>query len=592
MLILGIHPAWHDSAAVLFDDYRLVAAVQTERLTRVKGDGDGIPEAAIDEVLAIGGITRREVDVVAMTRGVFPRALLRWGLLQKIRMHLPDRRAKRPKSIEGQMQAREEPEAIKLLNRERFRAQLGFRPDVSLYFCNHHFAHALTALFFTEWDDALVYTADGGGDNVQYSVRRLASGELRTLFGDDRELLRPRRIDSLGMAYGLATSALGFRMLRHEGKLTGLAAFGQPVLYEEMARHFRVDDAGRIDSDYRDYGAMARDIRRMAAKVSREDMAASIQKLLEDYMLLSAKRLLQREGGRRLALAGGVFANVRLNRLMAEATGVEEVFIFPAMGDEGLAAGGALEFLLQRDGLGTWLERRYRLESVSLGRDYDAESSKALSAAGACELPGPPAETAARLLARGLVGALYLGRMEYGPRALGNRSILANPAERGINDDLNKRLERSEFMPFAPVVAAEDARAVFDISAVNAYACRFMTITCAVRPEWRERLAGVVHVDGTARPQIIERRENPLYYDILSAFKALTGLPALVNTSFNVHEEPIVNAPQECLKALSDGRVDFVITAGGVYAADAARALTPLPQAGEGALRHALTKPL
>jgi len=592
LLILGIHPAWHDSAAVLFDDYRLVAAVQTERLTRVKGDGDGIPEAAIDEVLAIGGITRREVDVVAMTRGVFPRALLRWGLLQKIRMHLPDRRAKRPKSIEGQMQAREEPEAIKLLNRERFRAQLGFRPDVSLYFCNHHFAHALTALFFTEWDDALVYTADGGGDNVQYSVRRLASGELRTLFGDDRELLRPRRIDSLGMAYGLATSALGFRMLRHEGKLTGLAAFGQPVLYEEMARHFRVDDAGRIDSDYRDYGAMARDIRRMAAKVSREDMAASIQKLLEDYMLLSAKRLLQREGGRRLALAGGVFANVRLNRLMAEATGVEEVFIFPAMGDEGLAAGGALEFLLQRDGLGTWLERRYRLESVSLGRDYDAESSKALSAAGACELPGPPAETAARLLARGLVGALYLGRMEYGPRALGNRSILANPAERGINDDLNKRLERSEFMPFAPVVAAEDARAVFDISAVNAYACRFMTITCAVRPEWRERLAGVVHVDGTARPQIIERRENPLYYDILSAFKALTGLPALVNTSFNVHEEPIVNAPQECLKALSDGRVDFVITAGGVYAADAARALTPLPQAGEGALRHALTKPL
>ena len=119
LLILGIHPAWHDSAAVLYDDYRLVAAVQTERLTRVKGDGDGIPDAAIDEVLAIAGITRREVDVVAMTRGVFPRPLLRWGLLQKIRIHLPDRRAKRPKSIEGQMQAREEPEAIKLLNHER-----------------------------------------------------------------------------------------------------------------------------------------------------------------------------------------------------------------------------------------------------------------------------------------------------------------------------------------------------------------------------------------------------------------------------------------------------------------------------------------
>jgi carbamoyltransferase len=162
--------------------------------------------------------------------------------------------------------------------------------------------------------------------------------------------------------------------------------------------------------------------------------------------------------------------------------------------------------------------------------------------------------------------------MEYGPRALGNRSILAHPAERSINDDLNARLERSEFMPFAPVVAACDADDVFEISPVNAYACRFMTITCAVRPAWCQRLAGIVHVDGTARPQIVERHENPLYYDILAAFKGLTGLPVLVNTSFNVHAEPIVNTPEECLKALGDGRVDFVITAAGVHAADATAA--------------------
>ena len=572
MLILGIHPAWHDSAAVLYDDYRLVAAVQTERLTRVKGDGDGIPDAAIDEVLAIAGITRRQIDVVAMTRGVFPRPLLRWGLLQKIRMHLPDRRAKRPKSIEGQMQAREEPEAIKLLDHERFRAALGLRPDCRLFFCNHHLAHALPALFFTDWDEALVYTADGGGDNVQYSARRLAAGKLDTFFGDDRELLQPRRIDSLGMAYGLATAALGFRMLRHEGKLTGLAAFGQPILTEEMARHFRLDDAGRIGSDYADYGAMAEDIRRMAGTVSREDMAASIQKLLEDYVLQALRRLIAREGSRRLALAGGVFANVRLNRLLAEGTGCEEVFVFPAMGDEGLAAGAPLEFLLARDGLAPWLEKRTRLESVALGRDYDREIGRALAAAGAPALPGAPAETAARLLARGFVGALYVGRMEYGPRALGNRSILAHPAERSINNELNARLERSEFMPFAPVVAACDAGEVFEVSAVNAYACRFMTITCAVRPAWRERLAGIVHVDGTARPQIVARHENPLYYDILTTFKGLTGLPVLVNTSFNVHEEPIVNTPEECLQALGDGRVDFAITAAGVHAADAAGA--------------------
>ena len=568
MLILGIHPAWHDSAAVLYDDYRLLAAVQTERLTRLKGDGDGIPEAAIDEVLAIAGAARREIDVVAMTRGVFPRPLLRWGLWQTIRMHLPDRRARRPKSIEGQMQAHNEPEASKLLNHERFRTSLGLRPDCRLFFCNHHFAHALPALFFTDWEEALVYTADGGGDNVQYSARRLKEGRLETLFGDDRELLEPRRIDSLGMAYGLATSALGFRMLRHEGKLTGLAAFGRPVLYEEMARRFRLDGEGRIDSDYADYGAMARDIRRMAAEASREDMAASIQRLLEDFMLKAVQRLLERTGSRRLALAGGVFANVRLNRLLAEETGVEECFIFPAMGDEGLAAGAPLEFLLARDGLERWLAERRRLESVALGRDYDSEIAATLALAKAARVPGPPAETAARLIARGFVGALYTGRMEYGPRALGNRSILAHPAEHAINAELNLRLERSEFMPFAPVVAASDAAAVFEVSPVNAYACRFMTITCAVREPWRERLAGITHVDGTARPQIIERGENPLYYDILAAFKGLTGLPALVNTSFNVHEEPIVNAPKECLRALADGRVDFVVTADGVHAAD------------------------
>ncbi len=567
MLILGIHPAWHDSAAALYDDYRLVAAVQTERLTRVKGDGDGIPEAAIDEVLAIAGIGPREVDAIVSTRGVFPRRHLRWGLLQRLRMHLPDRRAKRPKSLEGQLRQRQEADALRLFEDERFRAELGFRPRVPLYFCNHHSAHALPALFFTDWDDALVYTADGGGDNVHYSARRLRDGKLENFFGDDRELLAPRRIDSLGMAYGLATAALGFRMLRHEGKLTGLAAFGQPVLYDELARHFRIDDAGRIESDYRDYGAMAQDIRRLAATASREDMAASIQQVLEDFVLGAIGRLLQLHGGRRLGLAGGVFANVRLNRLLAEGTGVEEIFVFPAMGDEGLAAGGPLEFLLQRDGPAKWLDRRYRLESLSLGRDYDDEIGRALAVPGVAALSGPSALTAARLLAQGHIGALYAGPMEYGPRALGNRSILASPNDRTLNDSLNERLARSEFMPFAPVVAAEDASEVFDISAVNRYACRFMTVTCAVRRKWEDCLPAVVHIDGTARPQIVERRQNPLYYEILRCFKALTGLPALVNTSFNAHEEPIVNSPKDCLNALRAGRIDFVVTADGVYGA-------------------------
>jgi len=171
----------------------------------------------------------------------------------------------------------------------------------------------------------------------------------------------------------------------------------------------------------------------------------------------------------------------------------------------------------------------------------------------------------AKALADGEIGAIYSERMEYGPRALGARTILANPSQRETHDELNRRLSRTEFMPFAPVVLADRAAEVFDVTPVNAYACRFMTITTGVKPAWREKIAAVVHVDHSARPQTITRAQNPLYHDILEAFAAETGTPVLVNTSFNVHEEPIVNRPAEAIKALTDGRVDFLVTAGGVW---------------------------
>jgi carbamoyltransferase len=158
------------------------------------------------------------------------------------------------------------------------------------------------------------------------------------------------------------------------------------------------------------------------------------------------------------------------------------------------------------------------------------------------------------------IGAIYTHRMEFGPRALGTRAILANPARRETHDLLNTRLERSEFMPFAPVIQSENAAQIFDVTNVNRRACRYMTIACDVRPEWRDRVPAVVHVDHSARPQIIDRADNPLYHDILGAFERETGLPVLVNTSFNVHEEPIVNTPGECIKALRDGRIDFAVT--------------------------------
>ena len=216
--------------------------------------------------------------------------------------------------------------------------------------------------------------------------------------------------------------------------------------------------------------------------------------------------------------------------------------------------------------LKTWLDNRQPLGDVYLGRNYSDAIDRTLEKTPGVIRTGDAAvDGAVRRLAAGEIGAVYTGRMEYGPRALGARSILANPSRRDTHDQLNQRLDRSEFMPFAPVVRDERAAEVFDVTPVNARACRYMTIACGVRPEWQGRIPAVVHVDGSARPQIIARADNPTYYDVLAAFERATGLPVLVNTSFNVHEEPIVNAPAECVQALRDGRIDFVVTDHALY---------------------------
>lgn len=261
-----------------------------------------------------------------------------------------------------------------------------------------------------------------------------------------------------------------------------------------------------------------------------------------------------------------MFANVTLNRLIAELPEVEEVFVFPAMTDEGIAVGGVLEFLLRRDGIGDWLGQRHHLRDVYWGPSFSDRIDSVFSVPDVTrESTKTLAEMAAQLLANRKVVAIYCGRMEFGPRALGGRSILVDPSNPQVNDELNRRLSRTEFMPFAPVILEEDAEEVFDVNRTNRYAMRFMTITCPVKEKWRARIPAAVHVDGTARPQIVCEADNPLYASILRAFKSLTGLPVLVNTSFNAHEEPIVNTPEECLRALRDRRVDHVVTKAGVY---------------------------
>jgi carbamoyltransferase len=571
MRILGFSSGSHDAAAAAFDDYKLVAAVQEERFRREKGWGSDVPWLAIDEVLRIAGWSRNDVDVIAQMRGNYPSHYLRFPLPRDLyftaRRRFGGERNKRDLTV-LQYRSRE-PDSAALFRSDRFLDENAFRPDTRVYFANHHEAHALTALFHTDWDEALLYTSDGVGDNISYSIRALGSGRLESLHGGENMLaVHHLRRNSLAAAYAFATAACGFRMFRHEGKLTGLSARGEPKLAPALARHFRLED-GLVAADFKDWHALERAVRDICRGHDRETIAASIQQVTEDLIAGSLRYWLARTGRRRLGLAGGLFANVRLNRLLAETLPLDEIFVFPAMGDDGVSVGAPLCFLLERDGLRAWLGHRKRLDDVYLGRDYDQHIDACLSAApGIRTLAGDPAAVATDLIRAHKAGAIYVGRMEFGPRALGARSIIASPADAAINDSLNQRLDRSEFMPFAPYVLEEDAERVFEITDVNRYAARFMTITCAVRPEWRSRISAVVHVDGTARPQIVRDATNPLFAAVLRKFRDATGLPVLINTSFNVHEEPIVNRPEECRQALLDDRVDFVLTKRAVYVAE------------------------
>lgn len=571
MYLLGVHNGNHDASACLFRDYELLAAVSLERLTRRKNDGVSpdaeMPFRAIDECLSIAGLGRGDVDVVCSTRSHWElqtyRLRGRWRLKQ-LGYRLLGSRCLIPQHTILRKQRTHDIASVldtqQVLKRHAFtRAVMDFTP--------HHEAHAIPAYFYSEFDDALIYTADGVGDGISYSARVAERGGIARLFGS--ELLwdgSTGSITSVGTLYCEFTGALGFIMSRHEGKVTGLAGFGTPRAAAEIVSHFSVDDRGEISSDFASQEELRAFAKAVCARLSREDAAASVQEALEQLVCGALMKLVRSTGKTSLAVSGGVFANVRLNRRILETTCIERIFIFPAMGDEGLPVGCCLSYLHRRDGAAAWQKMRAPLEALYLGRDHAAAFAAAAARHPTIAAIGDrPVERAIDALAAGAIVAIYTGRMEFGPRALGARSILASPARRDVNDAINKRLERSEFMPFAPIVLEDFAAKVFDITSGNAHAARFMTITCDVKPDWRDRIPAVVHVDGTARPQIMRAADNPLCHHVLELFHQRTGLPVLINTSFNVHEEPIVDTPEQALRSLVEGRVDFIMTGEKLY---------------------------
>jgi len=292
------------------------------------------------------------------------------------------------------------------------------------------------------------------------------------------------------------------------------------------------------------------------------DVAAGVQVLTEIVVSQYVDQFLQKTGPIDVVMAGGVFANVRVNQRVAELPNAQSVYIFPAMGDNGIPAGAALYTQYERM---AWpdITEMPRLDDVYLGPSYsDAEIEKELQKANLkYTYHDDVAARVADLLVQGCVVARFDGRMEYGPRALGNRSILYQPSDATVNDWLNHKLHRTEFMPFAPVTIYEDMEQSYEAVAKNEYPARFMTITFNCLREMQKKCPAVVHVDQTARPQLIVEKTNPVYYRILQEYKKRTGLSSIINTSFNMHEEPIVCTPGDAIRAFTQGYLEYLAIA-------------------------------
>ncbi len=405
----------------------------------------------------------------------------------------------------------------------------------------HHFSHAANSYLSSGFERALIVTIDGYGSGLAASINLGEGGSIRRLHS-------VRFPNSLGNFYASVTSSLGFRASRHEGKIVGLAAYGDPDVLSEVLRARFIEENGtyKIADNLNIFFS-----RYLALRFPKIDVAAAYQRVLELVACRMVRNWIESTGCDSVVLSGGVVANVKMNQRLYELEGVRRVFIYPNMGDGGCASGVAMHASWP-GGVGQ------PLGDVYLGPSFpEAEIRRELDRAG---IPySAPAEMAAEVaqrIAAGQVIARFDGRMEYGPRALGNRSILYHARDPHVNQWLNQRLGRTEFMPFAPVTLWEARHRCYRNITGAEHAAEFMTITFDCTDWMRQNCPAAVHVDGTARPQLIRREVNPGYYDIVKEYERLSGSPTLINTSFNMHEEPIVCTPADAVRAFLLGNLD------------------------------------
>jgi carbamoyltransferase len=568
MKILGISAHYHDSAAALVVDGVPVCAVQEERLSRRKHDA-GFPIHAIEWCLDRANLEPDELDAVVF----YERSMLKFERILTCALRAF------PRSWRSFPQAIKNTLGEKVWVRGIISSHLGV-PRRKILFTDHHASHAAAAFLTSPTPRAAILTADGVGE---WATLTIGHGERRpdgtTAIALRREIRFPH---SLGMLYSTFTAYLGFAVNEDEYKVMGLAAYGRPTLIDRVCKLIRPtpDGAFALAPEYfefqttagRSYSAKFEDLFGPARQrydpldldtsegQHYADCAASVQRVLEDT-LVDITRQLQRETGLRdLCFGGGVALNGVANaRILAE-SGFDRVFVPPAPGDAGCALGAAL----YADRIYFGNPDRDIADHPFWGPEVDGDELERAAAEDGQRVErlddAAVIERAADELAAGRIVGWMDGACEFGPRALGHRSILAAPHARGMRERLNRDIKRREvFRPFAPVVTSEAVNRYFDVPPGGVRLARFMSGVFPVRTEWRPQLAAVTHVDGSARVQVLEREMAPRLYALLDAYGRRTGIPVLLNTSFNVAGEPIVTRAVEGYSTFRRCGIDLLV---------------------------------
>ncbi|MFC4000859.1 carbamoyltransferase [Prauserella oleivorans] len=532
MRILGINAVFHDPAAALVVDGEVVAAAEEERFSRRKHGKSPVPfaawelpEQAARWCLDHAGIAPADLDAVGYSYdpGLARHELggIDEGGWEKLRT----------------LYAQRAPLFLKT-------ALPGLDPGI-VRFVRHHVAHAASAALAAPFADCAVLTSDGRGEAESYLAGEYRDGKLE-------ELAHQPLPHSLGLTYESATAHLGFQRSNDEYKVMALASYGTPRFLNTLRERIRPTGDGGFRTEPIDWSEFA-PARTAEDELLPEhaDLAASVQRAVEDVLLELARWLYDRTGNPNLALAGGTALNCVANTRLHAESPFEHVWVQPAAGDAGTALGAALQLAAD------FGERATPMRGADLGRGWsDDEIEGWLTRANVrYERPADIAETVAEALAADQVVAWFQGRAEFGPRALGHRSLLAHPGRAENLERLNDVKGREQFRPVAPMVLAERAPEVFGRGPIPS---PYMLFVHDVAPHWRERIPAVTHVDGTARIQTVDDDAEPLVARMLRAFEARTGLPTVVNTSLNTAGRPMVDDPRDALECFGSAPVDLL----------------------------------